>query len=99
MSNVRTKIQTETKKKGPPKNLANGELAYNEVDGLLYIGTGSENRGQARNKLAIAGENHQDSAKMTAEELKSALNIQGDAVGTLNVQELFDKTQDGGTYS
>ena len=99
MSNVRTKIQTETKRPGAPKNLAKGEIAYNEVDGLLYVGTGPENRGQARNKLAIAGENHQDSAKMTAEELKVTLNIQGDAVGTLNAQELYNKTQDGGTYS
>ena len=99
MSNVRTKIQTETKKKGPPKNLAKGELAYNEADGLLYIGTGSENRGQARNKLAIAGENHQDSATMTEEELKGILKIMGDAGGTLNDQELFNKTQDGGTFS
>ena len=92
MASVRTKIQTETKRKGPPKNLAKGELAYNEVDGLLYIGTGSENRGQARHKLAIAGEKHEDSGPMTKEELKAALNIKGDAVGTLNVQEVFDKT-------
>ena len=99
MSNVRTKIQTETKRPGAPKNLAKGEIAYNEVDGLLYVGTGPENRGQARNKLAIAGENHQDSAKMTAEELKATLNIQGDAVGTLNTQELHNKTMDGGLFS
>ena len=52
---VRTKIQHETKRKGPPRNLGRGELAYNEVDGLLYIGAGGENRGQARKKIAIAG--------------------------------------------
>ena len=34
-----------------------------------------------------------------ADDLKNLLNIEGDAVGTLNVQELFNKTQDGGTYS
>ena len=99
MASVRTKIQTESQRKGPPKNLGKGELAYNEADGLLYIGTGAENRGQARNKLAIAGENHQDSATMTEGELKGILKITGDAVGTLNDQELFNKTQDGGTFS
>ena len=50
---VRTKIQHETKRKGPPRNLGRGELAYNEVDGLLYIGAGGENRGQARQKIAL----------------------------------------------
>ena len=99
MSNVRTKIQTETQKKGPPKNLGKGELAYNEVDGLLYIGTGSENRGQARKKLAIAGEKHEDSGVMTEDELKEVLRIQGDAVGTLNTQEVFNKTVDGGLFT
>ena len=37
MASVRTKIQTETEKAGAPKNLKRGEIAYNEVDGLLYI--------------------------------------------------------------
>ena len=99
MSSVRTKIQTETQRKGPPKNLGKGELAFNEVDGLLYIGTGSENRGQARKKLAIGGEEFSDPAELTEAELKGILKIAGDAVGTLNDQELFNKTQDGGTFS
>lgn len=98
MASVRTKIQTESQRKGPPKNLGKGELAYNEVDGLLYIGTGSENRGQARKKLAIAGEKHEDSGAMTEDELKEALRIQGDAVGTLNNQELHSKTLNGGFF-
>ena len=98
MASVRTKIQTESQRKGPPKNLGKGELAYNEVDGLLYIGTGSENRGQARKKLAIGGEKHEDSGVMTEEELKEALRIQGDAVGTLNNQELHSKTLNGGFF-
>jgi hypothetical protein len=100
MSNVRTKIQTETQKKGPPKNLGKGELAYNEVDGLLYIGTGSENRGQARKKLAIAGEKNEEksSAATTEDELKGILKIVGDAVGTLNDQELHSKTLNGGFF-
>jgi hypothetical protein len=99
MAGVRTKIQTETQRKGPPKNLGKGELAYNEVDGLLYIGTGAENRGQARKKLAIGGEEFSDTAELTEDELKGILKIAGDAVGTLNDQELFNKTQDGGTFS
>jgi hypothetical protein len=99
MSSVRTKIQTETQRKGPPKNLGKGELAFNEVDGLLYIGTGAENRGQARKKLAIGGEEFSDTAELTEDELKGILKIAGDAVGTLNDQELFNKTQDGGTFS
>ena len=99
MAGARTKIQTETQRKGPPKNLGKGELAFNEVDGLLYIGTGSENRGQARKKLAIGGEEFSDTAELTEDELKGILKIAGDAVGTLNDQELFNKTQDGGTFS
>lgn len=99
MAGVRTKIQTETQRKGPPKNLGKGELAFNEVDGLLYIGTGAENRGQARKKLAIGGEEFSDTAELTEDELKGILKIAGDAVGTLNDQELFNKTQDGGTFS
>ena len=100
MSNVRTKTQTESHRKGPPKNLAKGELAYNEVDGLLYIGTGSENRGQARKKLAIAGEKNEEksSAATTEDELKGILKIVGDAVGTLNDQELHSKTLNGGFF-
>ena len=35
----------------------------------------------------------------TATEIKSALGIEGDAMGTLNTQEFFNKTQDGGTFS
>jgi len=99
MASVRTKIQTETDKAGAPKNLKRGEIAYNEVDGLLYIGAGPENRGQARKKLAIAGEKHEDSGVMTEDELKEALRIQGDAMGTLNTQEMFNKTIDGGLFT
>ena len=73
MASVRTKIQTETQRKGPPKNLGKGELAYNEVDGLLYIGTGAENRGQARKKLAIGGEEFSDTDTLNEDSLKEAL--------------------------
>ena len=98
-SSVRTTIQTETKKKGAPKNLKRGELAYNEVEGLLYIGEGPENRGQARRKLAVAGKGFQSAADLSADEIKKALNIQGDAVGTLNTREMFNKTVDGGLFT
>ena len=77
MSSVRTKIQTETQRKGPPKNLGKGELAFNEIDGLLYIGAGSENRGQARNKIAIGGSGASDTqpkvAPINGETLKNAI--------------------------
>ena len=99
MSSVRTKIQTETKRKGAPRNLSRGELAYNEVDGLLYIGTGAENKGQARKKLAIGGEEFNDTAgQLTEDELKGILKIVGDAMGTLNDQEVFNKGLDNGTF-
>ena len=98
MSSVRTKIQTETQRKGPPKNLGKGELAYNEVDGLLYIGAGSENRGQARKKLAIGGEEFSDTVELTEDELKGILRIAGDAVGTLNNQSIHNKEMDSGTF-
>ena len=98
MSSVRTKIQTETQRKGPPKNLGKGELAYNEVDGLLYIGTGAENRGQARKKLAIGGEEFGDTVELTEEELKEILRVQGDTVGTLNTQDILNKGLDSGTF-
>ena len=95
---VRTKIQHETKRKGPPRNLGRGEIAFNEVDGLLYIGSGGENRGQARHKIAIAGMSLEESQTLTADEIKKLLNIQGHAVGTDNHQELFNKTTDGGFF-
>jgi hypothetical protein len=103
MASVRTKIQTETQRKGPPKNLGKGELAYNEVDGLLYIGAGSENRGQARNKLAIGGEEFSDPAgqlrgQLTEDELKGILKVEGDTVGTLNTQDISNKGIDSGTF-
>ena len=95
---VSTKIQHETKRKGQPRNLGRGEIAFNEVDGLLYIGAGGENRGQARQKIAIAGMSLEESQTLTADEIKKLLRIEGDAVGTDNTQELFNKTTDGGFF-
>tara|TARA_Y100001963_G_scaffold42905_1_gene60142 strand:+ start:17320 stop:17622 length:303 start_codon:yes stop_codon:yes gene_type:complete len=100
MSSARTKIQTETKKKGPPRNLQRGELAYNEIEGLLYIGSGPENRGNARKKIVVAGQEFSipASSKLTEAEIKEILRIQGDAVGTFNDQELHSKTLNGGFF-
>ena len=95
---VRTKIQHETKRKGPPRNLGRGEIAFNEVDGLLYIGTGGENRGQARKKLAIAGMEFEEASSLTADEIKELLKIEGDAVGTDNHQDIYNKTLNGGFF-
>ena len=39
------------------------------------------------------------SAEETATEIKSALGIEGDAMGTLNTQEMFNKTIDGGLFT
>lgn len=95
---VRTKIQHETKRKGPPRNLGRGEIAFNEVDGLLYIGAGGENRGQARQKIAIAGMSLEESQNLTADEIKKLLRIEGDAVGTENHQDIHNKTLNGGFF-
>jgi len=95
---VRTKIQHETKRKGPPRNLGRGEIAFNEVDGLLYIGAGGENRGQARHKIAIAGMSLEESQTLTADEIKKLLRIEGDAVGTENHQDIHNKTLNGGFF-
>lgn len=40
---------------GAPSTLMNAELAYNEVDDVLYIGRGADNAGQAITIPAIAG--------------------------------------------
>lgn len=98
MASVRTKIQTETEKAGAPKNLKRGEIAYNEVDGLLYIGAGPENRGQARKKLAIGGKEFSDTVDLTEDELKRILKVEGDTVGTLNEQVMENKFIGGGSF-
>ena len=37
-------------------------------------------------------------SSISSEVIKSILGIEGDAVGTLNTQELFNKTTDGGYF-
>lgn len=40
---------------GPPSNLLNGELGFNEVDQVLYYGSGDDGNGNAVNINPIAG--------------------------------------------
>ena len=94
MSSVRTKIQTETKRKGAPRNLSRGELAYNEVDGLLYVGTGIESRGEARKKVAIGGVGSTDAPPPTldSESLRALLNNTGYATQAY-VDDKYSQTE------
>lgn len=41
---------------GPPNTLLNGELAFNEVDNILYYGKNPDANGNAINIIPIAGE-------------------------------------------
>ena len=43
---------------GAPSTLASTELAYNHVDGTLYIGKGDNGSGIATDVVAIGGDNH-----------------------------------------
>lgn len=40
---------------GPPSALLNGELSFNEVDEVLYYGSGNDGNGNATNIISIAG--------------------------------------------
>ncbi len=40
---------------GPPSSLLNGELGFNEVDQVLYYGSGDDGNGNATNIISIAG--------------------------------------------
>lgn len=40
---------------GPPSSLLNGELGYNEVDQVLYYGSGDDGAGNATTITPIAG--------------------------------------------
>lgn len=40
---------------GSPESLLNGELAFNEIDGILYYGKGTNQNGVATNIITIAG--------------------------------------------
>ena len=40
---------------GPPNSLKNGELAFNEVDQVLYYGKGDNGQGNANTVIPIAG--------------------------------------------
>ena len=57
--------------------------------------------GTKRSHLQIieSGIDRNNPSEESASALKTILNIEGDAMGTLNTQEFFNKTQDGGTFS
>lgn len=40
---------------GPPTNLLNGELSFNEVDQVLYYGAGDDGHGNSTTIISIAG--------------------------------------------
>jgi hypothetical protein len=40
---------------GAPSSLLNGELSFNEVDEVLYYGSGDDGNGNATNIISIAG--------------------------------------------
>jgi len=40
---------------GAPNSLLNGELSFNEVDEVLYYGSGDDGNGNATNIISIAG--------------------------------------------
>ena len=40
---------------GPPSTLLNGELGFNEVDQVLYYGSGDDGNGNATDIISIAG--------------------------------------------
>jgi hypothetical protein len=58
-------------------------------------------RGQVRNHIEVvqSGIDRHNPSEQSASALKTILKIEGDAMGTLNTQEFFNKTQDGGTFS
>ena len=56
-------------------------------------------RGQVRNHIEVVQSGIDRTNPESVSTLKAILNIEGDAMGTLNTQEMFNKTQDGGTFS
>ena len=40
---------------GPPSSLLNGELSFNEVDQVLYYGSGDDGQGNSTSIIPIAG--------------------------------------------
>ena len=56
--------------------------------------------GTKRSHLQIveSGIDRNNPSEASASALKTILKIEGDAVGTLNTQELYNKTTDGGYF-
>jgi hypothetical protein len=59
------------------------------------------NLGTVRNHIEVieSGIDRHNPSEQAESALKTILKIEGDAMGTLNAQEVFNKTQDGGTFS
>ena len=59
------------------------------------------NLGTVRNHIEVieSGIDRRNPSEESTSALKAILKIEGDAMGTLNTQEFFNKTQDGGTFS
>lgn len=50
-------------------------------------------------EVVESGVDRNNPSSTSASALKVILGIKGDAVGTLNTQELFNKTMDGGLFT
>jgi len=59
------------------------------------------NLGTVRNHIEVieSGIDRRNPSEESASALKAILNIEGDAMGTLNTQEMFNKTVDGGLFT
>lgn len=55
MANVFKLKRRKSGNSGAPSSLKEGELAFNEVDQILYYGSGNDGSGNASNILTIAG--------------------------------------------
>ena len=56
-------------------------------------------RGQVRNHIEVVQSGIDRTSPQSEVTLKAILKIEGDAMGTLNTQEMFNKTIDGGLFT
>ena len=71
------------------QGVPNSPKIANPVTGEVRVSKAVAESGIDRNNL---------NSSISTEALKNILGIEGDAVGTLNTQELFNKTTDGGFF-
>ena len=55
MSNIIKIKRSDTSPAAAPTALARGELAFQEVSNILYVGSGNETGGEAANRPVVAG--------------------------------------------